>query len=317
MITDIKATNAIFLGDKQENGEQRPFKARFLQAGLVKYDFGVCLLKKETIDKFINTFIDCPVIIDHKDNLTEEDRKGTIKNIWFSPEDGWFWCDGVLSDEAANLVEQGYNVSCQYRITEYANNYEYKLHNGNEYDKEILNGIFEHLAIVKTPRYEDAYIAVNAICKNEAKEEKVGDWITVKGNHIPIKEGETKKEAVKKKVEDWQEHTMIIKEQEDEEQKEDIEEEKIQKEEQKGNKDTKKDDKEKDKKDKQKRDKEKNKKEKETTFRPDKFVKGIVDDYEYLDKIMKKNQAINSFTADFADYAYNMLSEGLDDCLGE
>lgn len=297
MITNIKATNAIFLGDKQENEEQRPFKARFLQAGLVKYDFGVCLLKKKIIDRFINTFIDCPVIIDHKDNLTEDDRKGTIKNIWFSPEDGWFWCDGVLSDEAANLVEQGYNVSCQYRITEYTNNFEHKLHNGNEYDKEILNGIFEHLAIVKTPRYEDAYIAVNAICKNEAKEEKVEDWITVKGNHIPIKEGETKKEAVKKKVEEWQEHTMIIKEQDDEEQKEDIEKEK------------------KVKKDKQKRDKEKNKKEEETTFRPDKFVKGIVDDYEYLDKIMKKNQATNSFTADFADYAYNMLSEGVNELL--
>lgn len=200
MITNIKATNAIFLGDKQENEEQRPFKARFLQAGLVKYDFGVCLLKKETIDRFINTFINCPVIIDHKDNLTEEDRKGTIKNIWFSPEDGWFWCDGVLSDEAAELVENGYNVSCQYRITEYTNNFEHKLHNGNEYDKEILNGIFEHLAIVKTPRYEDAYIAVNAIVIEDKKEDKT---------------------------------------------------------------------------------------------------------------------AANSFTADFADYAYNMLSEGLNDCLGE
>ncbi len=172
MITDIKAQNAIFLGDKEGNEEQRPFKARFLQAGLVKYDFGVCLLKKEIIDKFINTFIDCPVIIDHKDNLTENDTKGKIKNIWFSPEDGWYWCDGFLSDEAANLVEQGYNVSCQYRITEYANNFEHKLHNGNEYNKEILNGIFEHLAIVKNPRYEDAYIAVNAIVIEDKKEEE-------------------------------------------------------------------------------------------------------------------------------------------------
>lgn len=34
--------------------------------------------------------------------------------------------------------------------------------------KEILDGVFEHLAIVENPRYEDAFIAVNAyIAKND------------------------------------------------------------------------------------------------------------------------------------------------------
>ena len=54
-VKDIKATNAIFLAETGDD-EGRPFKSRFLQAGLVKYDFGVCLLKKSTIDKFVNTF---------------------------------------------------------------------------------------------------------------------------------------------------------------------------------------------------------------------------------------------------------------------
>jgi len=164
---DLIATNAIILQDADgENG--RPFKARFLQAGLVKYGFGVCLLKKETIDKFVNTFVECPVIIEHKDNITEDDKQGIVNKIWFSPEDGWYWCGGVIkSDEAVKLIEDGYSVSCQYTITEYSNNLEKKLHNGNEYDKEILNGVFEHLAIVKNPRYEGAFIAVNAyIAKN-------------------------------------------------------------------------------------------------------------------------------------------------------
>lgn len=163
----LKATNAIYLEDG--NGQEgRPFKSRFLQAGLVKYDFGVCLLKKETIDKFVNTFVECPVIIDHKDNLTEADRVGTIQKIWFSSDDGWFWCSGIITDEKAiDLIEKGYNVSCQYRITDYIDNDEGKLHNANPYDKEILDGVFEHLAIVENPRYEDAFIAVNAyIAKN-------------------------------------------------------------------------------------------------------------------------------------------------------
>lgn len=140
-----------------------------MQAGLVKYDFGVCLLKKETIDKFVNTFVGCPVIIDHKDDIAEDDSVGTINKIWFSAEDGWFWCSGILTDpKAIKLIENGYNVSCQYRITDYLENTEGKLHNANPYDKEILDGVFEHLAIVENPRYEDAFIAVNAyIAKND------------------------------------------------------------------------------------------------------------------------------------------------------
>nr|DAV00854.1 MAG TPA: protein of unknown function (DUF2213) [Caudoviricetes sp.] len=197
---DTKAVNAIILGEGSEKG--RPFKARFLQAGLVKYDFGVCLLQKETIDKFIDTFKGCPVIINHKDNITESDKVGVVQNIWFSEQDGWFWCDGVLTDDkAVELVENGYNVSCQYAITDYSNNTEKKLHNGNPYDKEILDGVFEHLAIVNNPRYEGAYIAVNAYIAQNAiarNDDEDIDWITVKGNHIPIEEGETKKEAVEK-----------------------------------------------------------------------------------------------------------------------
>ena len=172
---DKKAVNAIILGEGSEKG--RPFKSRFLQAGLVKYDFGVCLLQKETIDKFIDTFKGCPVIINHKDSITESDKVGVVNNIWFSDKDGWYWCDGVLTDDkAVKLVESGYNVSCQYAIIDYSINNDGKLHNGNPYDKEILNGLFEHLAIVDNPRYEGAYIAVNAyvaqnaICRNEFKE---------------------------------------------------------------------------------------------------------------------------------------------------
>lgn len=195
---DTKAVNAIILGEGDEKG--RPFKSRFLQAGLVKYDFGVCLLQKETIDKFIDTFKGCPVVINHKDNITESDKVGVVQNIWFREQDGWFWCDGVLTDDkAVELVEKGYNVSCQYAITDYSNNTENKLHNGNPYDKEILNGLFEHLAIVDNPRYEGAYIAVNAYIAQNAIARNADEdieWITVKGTHIPIKKGQSKREAI-------------------------------------------------------------------------------------------------------------------------
>lgn len=174
-----KATNAIYL--KEDNGGKgRPFESRFLEAGLVKYSFGVCLLTKEVIDKFIDGFVGCPVIIDHQD-ITDENVKeksvGVISDVWYNEKDGWYWCKGIITDkEAIDLINKGYTVSCQYEITEYQENTENKLHNGNEFDKYILNGKPEHLAIVENPRYENAIIAVNAIevkAKNNIKEQEM------------------------------------------------------------------------------------------------------------------------------------------------
>lgn len=169
-----KATNAIYL--KEDNGGKgRPFESRFLEAGLVKYSFGVCLLTKETIDKFVNSFVGCPVIIDHQDITDEnakDERVGVISEVWYNEKDGWFWCKGIIfDDEAIDLIKKGYTVSCQYEITEYQDNTENKLHNGNEFDKYILNGQGEHLAIVKNPRYENAIIAVNKADELKAENE--------------------------------------------------------------------------------------------------------------------------------------------------
>lgn len=200
-----KATNAIYL--KEDNGGKgRPFESRFLEAGLVKYSFGVCLLTKEVIDKFIDGFVGCPVIIDHQD-ITDENVKeksvGVISDVWYNEKDGWFWCKGIITDkEAIDLINKGYTVSCQYEITEYQENTENKLHNGNEFDKYILNGKPEHLAIVENPRYENAIIAVNAI---EVKAENADKWITIKpngeenkGKHLLLKDGETPQEAIER-----------------------------------------------------------------------------------------------------------------------
>lgn len=161
----MKAENRIDL-NIDNKGKGRRFESRFLQAGLVKYSFGVCLLSKEVIDRFAYKFVGCPVIIDHKDITDEnakDERVGVISKVWFNEFDGWFWCEGVVfDDEAISLIkDKGYNVSCQYNIDDYTENSAKALHNGNPYDITILDGTPEHLAIVKSPRYEEALIAVN------------------------------------------------------------------------------------------------------------------------------------------------------------
>ena len=80
--------------DENTGGKGRYFKSRFLQPGLVKYSFGVCVLENDTIRKFIQDFVGCPVIINHKDVTNEnakDERVGVISRVWFDENDGWFW----------------------------------------------------------------------------------------------------------------------------------------------------------------------------------------------------------------------------------
>lgn len=200
---DITAQNAIYL-DEETGGKGRQFKSRFLVPGLVKYDYGVCLLTKENADKFIQGFVGCPVVINHQ-TVTDDNAKavsvGNIFSVWFDEKDGYYWCNGIINDkEAIDLINKGYSVSCQYTITEYSDNETNALHNGNPYDKIIENGKPEHLAIVNNPRYEGAKIAVNALlAENEDR------WITIKpngeenkGRHLLLKDGESPKEAIER-----------------------------------------------------------------------------------------------------------------------
>ena len=145
----------------------KKFKSKFIQAGLANYpnSFGVALIRKESFDKFINTLEGKPVIINHKDVIKDNFKDigvGTVCNVWYNPEDGWYWCDGVITDETAiNLIkDKGWSVSCSYNIT--LANDEGGLENNIHYDIEFLDGIFTHLAIVNNPRYERANIVLNS-----------------------------------------------------------------------------------------------------------------------------------------------------------
>ena len=197
--------STIELVDVQEegNGKGRPFVSRFLEPGIAHYkELGDILITKETLNKFIHTMVGCPVIIEHED-VTDENadklRVGVVSRVWFNEMDGYFYCEGILTDpEAIDLVKnQGYNVSCAYS---FVSDNTKKTHNGKEIDMEFIDGEFLHLALVKDPRYEGANIVVN---KNDDDLE----WITVKGNHIPVKKGQSKDEAVKEFLEGKQSDT--------------------------------------------------------------------------------------------------------------
>lgn len=164
----LNVTNSIQLHDEitdEQNGKGRKFVSRFIEPGVVTYkEFGDVLITKETLDKFINTMVGCPVIINHKDinkDNVEKERVGVVSNVWYNESDGWYYCDGILFDkDAIDLVKKkGWNVSCSY---DFVSDFESKTHNGKKLDAEFTDGNFLHLALVDNPRYERANIVVNS-----------------------------------------------------------------------------------------------------------------------------------------------------------
>lgn len=183
--TESKTVNnaIITLGDTDDSGKGRHFKSRFIQPGLAGYpgQYGNALIRKENLDKFVHTLRNKPVIINHKDNIGDDDKVGEVLNVWFNPDDGWYWCDGVITDKTAqNLIQnKKWSVSCSYDFTKYDD--EGGTENNIPYDIEFLDGEFAHLAIVNNPRYERANIVFNSKGVNnfrpDQKRNERGQWV--------------------------------------------------------------------------------------------------------------------------------------------
>ena len=167
--TNLVTNSLLELGDDisdEAKGKGRKFVSRFIEAGVAHYrDFGDVLITKETLDKFINTMIGCPVIITHKDiddNNADKERVGVVSEVWYNSADGWYYCSGIIWDKKAiDLVKnQGWSVSCTY---DFESDNQAKTHNGKKIDREFTNGEFLHLALVDNPRYERANIVMNSV----------------------------------------------------------------------------------------------------------------------------------------------------------
>ena len=167
-----------------------------------------------------------PVIINHKDlndKNVDDERVGVVNSVWYDNKDGWYWCDGIIWDETAqNLItDKNWSVSCSYDVK--TANDEGGSENNIKYDMEFLDGVFTHLALVNNPRYERANIVFNSktvIENNKISDEQFTDiffealaevvvenslnsvdndkWITIKGNHILLKDGESISDAFRR-----------------------------------------------------------------------------------------------------------------------
>jgi len=139
------------------------YQANFLTPGVCSYEDmkqGKALVKKEAIDRFVQKFVGKPVVIKHRrvdtDNY-EDLAVGYITEVWFNETDAWYYCKFLITNDEGRkeIEENGCSVSCSYDVLETKGGGQYL---AVKYDEEILDGMPNHLALVDTPRYEDARI---------------------------------------------------------------------------------------------------------------------------------------------------------------
>lgn len=152
------------------------YRAYYIEPGLADYTaegVGLVLVQKPALDKMNPTFVGMPVVnFEHTDlepdelfdldaAQIDEFADGVVAATGYDPDTGWYFADMMIWDEETqnNVDNNGYSVSCAYDVIDAASGGSY--HNV-DYQEEVLDGQYKHMAIVPNPRYEDAWIIRNS-----------------------------------------------------------------------------------------------------------------------------------------------------------
>lgn len=170
----------------KENARQLPevFYCRHMETGTARYHNETILINGESIKKMAPSFVGKPVYVNHQDvdieNLQAE-ADGYVTDSFYNTLDGWLWAKFiVVSDKGHDAIRKGWSVSNAYSPSTTSTG---GTHHNVLYDREITNGVFNHLAIVNNPRYESAKIFTTAEFKayQAAKEAELKELQNSKG----------------------------------------------------------------------------------------------------------------------------------------
>lgn len=173
---------------KRANDGPKEYTCQFWEPGLVSYEdsgAGKALLRKESMDKILPSFVGKPVTIDHVEGSPDEIMNagravGKVTNAYWNPDTGWYECKFTVENEdARKKVESGWSVSCAFDVSEQTG--PGGEHHAIPYDEEITSGTFTHLALVENPRYEDSKIFRNHKMRLNSK------GVKMNGNFVKIK----------------------------------------------------------------------------------------------------------------------------------
>ncbi len=148
-----------------------PYSCKLMEAGIISYEdsgAGIAYLTKQTIDRIAPSIIGRPVVIRHQKVTPEnvnEVAVGYVTGVHFEASDAWFYVDFLItSDKVQPIDKDGCvvfkapdgqildGISGAYDVT---NTAEGGVWHDIQFDAEILDGSFTHLALVVNPRYEE------------------------------------------------------------------------------------------------------------------------------------------------------------------
>jgi hypothetical protein len=136
-----------------------PGVARYEQPGQEPF---TVLINENVIREMGPSFAGRPIYVQHTDDVPEnletlrEEADGWVVESFYNKADGKHWAKFiVVSDEAMAAIKDGWKLSNAY-IPECVD--EPGMWNAVPYDRKVVSGEFEHLAIVQNPRYEESVI---------------------------------------------------------------------------------------------------------------------------------------------------------------
>jgi hypothetical protein len=147
-------------------------------------------LNENTIRHMGPSFTGCPVFVYHVNEVEKDIDKlkkkadGWVYESFFNEKDGKHWVRFiVVSKEAEQAIKNGMRLSNCYVAQSYG---EGGTWNGISYDKEVLRGEYDHLAIVPNPRYEESIILDTEEFKkyNEDKSIELKRLANDRNNHL-------------------------------------------------------------------------------------------------------------------------------------
>lgn len=157
-------TSNLKLMDKQTTQMPRRYFGLHMAEGVAEYkekdgSFRI-FINESTIKDMNPTFEGRPVFVNHiTDDFKPEDfneADGVVVKSFYNEMDGKNWVEFmVTSDKGHQAIQQGWKLSNAYFQKEHGPRGEW---HGVSFDKEIKKGEYEHLAIVKNPRYSESVI---------------------------------------------------------------------------------------------------------------------------------------------------------------
>lgn len=122
----------------------------------------------DTAKAMDKTFTGKPVFVQHKSDWElseiEEISDGYVIRSFFNPNDGKHWVEFIItSDEGHKAIKEGKRLSNGYEVVGKAGSGQF---HGIDYVEEYTEAVYNHLALVDNPRYDEGFILTPEEFKN-------------------------------------------------------------------------------------------------------------------------------------------------------